>query len=380
MRTLAVCKNVVDPLSSKLQGLLQGLVDSQGPVMTTFDKAEDDLQRVQPELLVVVLSPEADKDLDIMRILRQLMPGYLIVVGQASDPKLILRALQCGADHYVDQVDLEAEFKAWLSRLKSKQESAAPAGHLLAVLGSSGGVGASTLAVNLATVLAKSHGKAILLDLNPGRGDLAALLDLKPPFSLADLCLNVTRLDRAIFEKMLVRHDSGVHLLGAPLMFGDTRVVSAQGVTQALALARIVFPVTVVDLEDCFHEEQAATLRQASKVLLLARLDFTSLRNARRILDHFQELDLDCRQVKVVINRSGQPNELPAAEAEDALGLELSHFIPDDAKTLNGANNTGIPAVLKEPAAKVSQSMVQLAAKLGFERRGKSAKLAAAAC
>jgi len=251
-------------------------------------------------------------------------------------------------------------------------------GTIAVVVGAKGGVGASTLAVNLATVLAKTHGKAALLDLNPGRGDLAALLDLKPQFSLADLCLNVTRLDRAIFEKMLVRHASGVHLLGAPLMFGDTRVVSAQGVTQALAIARNVFPVVVVDLEDCFHEEQAVTLREASKILLVARLDFTSLRNARRILDHLQDLAMDPKQVQVVINRFGQPNELPVAEAEYALGQELHHFIPDDPKTINGANNTGIPAVLKEPAAKVSRIITDLA-KVMFERRSQPPALAGAA-
>lgn len=377
MRTLVACRNVADPLSGKLRGLLRGLVDSQGPEVVGFDGAEGALRAGQPELLVIVISPDSDRGLEMVRMLRRYMPGHLMVVGEASDPKLILRALQCGADHYVDQLDLETELKAGLRRLKYKQESVAPAGNLLAILGSSGGVGVSTVAVNLATVLAKSHGKAILLDLHPGRGDLAALLDLKPPFSLADLCLNVTRLDRAIFEKMLVRHHSGVHLLGASVIFGDTRVVSAQGVTQALAMARNVFPVTVADLEDCFHEEQAATLRQASKILLLARLDFTSLRNARRILDHFHELDIDRDRVMVVINRSGQPSELPVEEAEGALGLELAHFIPDDAKTLNGANNTGIPVVLKAPAAKVSQSITQLAKKLDFERRGQPACLSA---
>src|SRR5205814_8955490 len=111
----------------------------------------------------------------------------------------------------------------------------------------------------------------------------------------------------------------GVHLLGAPQTFGDTRVVGAHGVTQALAMARKTFPIVVVDLEDCFHEEQLVTLRQATGILLVARLDFTSLRNARRILEHLQELDIPRYQVKVVINRAGQPNELPLAEAEEAL-------------------------------------------------------------
>jgi pilus assembly protein CpaE len=360
--------DVLDPISTQLRALLRRLVDRQGPITSSFDKAEESLRQVQPELLVVVLSPNPDSGLDMVRVLRRHLAGHLLVVGQASDPKLILRALQLGADHYVDQVDLEGELNAAVARLKFKQEATAPTGRLLALLGSSGGVGTSTLAVNLATVLAKTHGKVVLLDLNPGRGDLAALLDLKPQFNLADLCLNVARLDRTIFEKMLLRHASGIHLLGAPLMFGDTRVVSAKGVAQALEIARKTFPVVVADLEDCFHEEQTVTLCQATSVLLVARLDFTSLRNARRILDHVQEMGIARHQVKLVINRSGQPNELPVTEAEQALGQKLAHFVPDDPKTVNGANNAGIPAVLKEPAAKVSLSMTQLAQSV-FERR-----------
>src|SRR5258706_561520 len=75
------------------------------------------------------------------------------------------------------------------------------------------GSGSSTLAVNLATALAKDHKSCLLLDLNLGAGDLAALLDLKPTHTLADLCRNSTRMDQAIFERSLVRHSSGILLL-----------------------------------------------------------------------------------------------------------------------------------------------------------------------
>src|SRR6266446_548007 len=108
MRTLLVSMNVLAPVSSKLRGLLRALVDHQGPVTAAFDKAQESLVQVQPELLVVVLPAEVDKGLEMVRTLRRGMPGYLLVVGPASDPKLILRALQFGADHYVDHADLDA--------------------------------------------------------------------------------------------------------------------------------------------------------------------------------------------------------------------------------------------------------------------------------
>jgi pilus assembly protein CpaE len=220
--------------------------------------------------------------------------------------------------------------------------------------------------------LARDHKRCGLLDLKPGRGDLAALLDLKPTFTLADLCLNLERLDRAMFERVLAQHPSGVHLLGSPQVFGGTRVVTPKGVTQALNLASRLFPYVVVDLEDCFHEEQVVVLHRAAVVLLIIRLDFTSLRNARRILDHLQELEIPAAQVRLVANRYGQANELPQDEAEAALGVRISHCVPEDPKTINGANNTGIPAVLKAPSAKVSQSIAHMSRQLLERRRPES--------
>jgi pilus assembly protein CpaE len=368
MRTVVVSGNSLDAVSSRLRDVLRTKVDDQGPTVAAFDDVDAHLAQAQPEMVAVVLSPDPERGLDVLRKVRRAMSGYVLAVGQTSEPKLILRALYEGADHFLDEAELETGLEAVLIRLRSKEDVQPPSGRLIAVLAASGGSGASTLAVNIATVLAKDQGKCALLDLKLGRGDLAALLDLKPTFHLADLCLNVTRLDRSMFEKMLVAHPSGVHLLASPQVYGDIRLVTPQGVGQALAQARRSFGHVVADMEDCFHEEQVLTLQQASAILLVCRLDFTSLRNARRILEHLSRLGMPPNHVKLVVNRQGQSNELPVAEAEEALGGGKAHCIPDDPKTINGANNTGIPVVLKSPSAKVSQSIAQLARSV-VERR-----------
>jgi pilus assembly protein CpaE len=250
MHTLLVAQNLLDGLCTQLRALLRSRLDSQGPQTAAFESFERGSVPPAADLTVVVLHPDVERGLEVLAHLRHGASRHVLAVGHVSDPKIILRALQSGADYYLDEEELETSFDAGLARLKVRQESQAPNGRLLAVVSASGGTGASTLTVNVATVLAADEQKCALIDLKPGRGDLASLLDLKPQFTLADLCLNVTRLDRAMFDKMLVRHASGVHLLGAPQMFGDVRVVTAQGVSQALQLARTHFPCVVVDLED----------------------------------------------------------------------------------------------------------------------------------
>ncbi|MCI0379311.1 MAG: hypothetical protein L0215_17005 [Gemmataceae bacterium] len=370
MRSLVVSPTAQEPVCLKVRELLRAHVDPQGPLAASFANVERVLLQAQPQVVVVVLSPQPDRGIEILRQLRRLSSGHVLAVGQATDSRLILRALQEGADHYLDEADLESGLEAVLSRWQDRSETANGAlGQVLGVLACAGGSGASTLAVNLAAAVARDFGACGLIDLKPGRGDLAPLLDLKPGFTLADACLNVGRLDRAMLEKMLARHPSGVQLLGAPQMFADIRVVSPQGVDQALTMARRLFPQVLVDLEDCFHEEQLVAFRQAKDVLLVCRLDFTSLRNARRILEYLRDQGIS--RIHCVINRYGQPGELPKDEAEDALGAKMLHYVPDDPKTINLSNNLGVPAVLKYPNSKVAQSIVQLARQLCERRKEK---------
>src|SRR5581483_870541 len=201
---LVVSANLVDAVTSRLRGLLQAKVDAQGPATVDFTDVGTRLAQVQAQVIVVVLAPDPDVGLDVIGSVRRQTTGYILAVGPA-DPRLILQALREGADHYLDEAELETGIDAAVSRWQGRGEVTAPSGRLIAVLAASGGSGASTLAVNVAAALARGQERCALIDLKPGRGDLAALLDLKPAFHLADLCLNVARLDRAMFEKMLVR-------------------------------------------------------------------------------------------------------------------------------------------------------------------------------
>jgi pilus assembly protein CpaE len=376
MRGLVVSHTGLEPISSRLREGMRPHLEHPGAAVASFGNLERMLLQVQPQVVAVALAPQPERGLEALRQLRRLFSGHILAVGQVVDPKLILKALQEGADHFLDEGDIDSGLPAILGRWQDRKEALGPLAPLMAVLASCGGCGASTLAVNLAAAVARDFGTCGLIDLKPGRGDLASLLDLRPSFSLADLCQNAVRLDRAMFEKSVIEHASGVHLLGSAQSFKATRAIHAQAVDQILALARRTYPQVVVDLEDCFHEEQVLALRQAKDIVLVCRLDFTALRNARRILDHLRELDIPHAVVRCVVNRRGQPGELPVNEAEDALGNKLTYFLPDDAKTINQANNLGIPAVIRYPSAKVSQQMVKLA-RDWCERRHNGAPLAA---
>ena len=101
-------------------------------------------------------------------------------------------------------------------------------------------------------------------------------------------------------------------------------MVKPDGVGLALTFARASFPFVVVDLDHSFREEQWVVLRQSDVILIVLRLDFSSLRNARRAIEHLEAQGVGRDKLRLVVNRYGQPQEVPAAKAEEALGLKVA--------------------------------------------------------
>jgi pilus assembly protein CpaE len=314
------------------------------------------------DLVVVALSPDPERGLAAVARLRATVTSPVIAVGPGSDPRLVLRAVRAGAADFIDEQDVGTELTAALGRIRGALVRLPEPARTIAVLSPSGGRGASTVAANIATTLAAKGGSALLVDLKLRNGDLAALLDLKPAHDLAELCQNVEHMDRTLFERSLTPHESGVKLLAPPRWIPDAAFVTPDGVGLVIGLAKSVFPYVVMDVDNTFAPEQVLALREADVIVLVMRLDFASLRNAKRAIEYAAHVGIDRDKIRVVVNRYGQAKELPAARVEEALGVKIAHFVPEDQKTVNRANNNGIPVVRESPSARVSKSLMTLAA------------------
>jgi pilus assembly protein CpaE len=317
------------------------------------------LTATETEIVVVVLAPDTERALAAVRNNRSKTRAPILLVGPTSDTKLVLRSLREGANEFLDQADLKAELVAALQRLSA----VAPKGRIVVVLSGSGGCGCSTVAVNLAVALARDHQASALVDLKLEAGDLTALLDLKPEYSIAELCKNVRRLDASLLDGCLIPHSSGVQLLAAPARAADAAFVTQDGVNEVLSVVAHRFPFVVVDLGNTFRTAHALLL-QADSILLVLRFDFTCLRNTRAALDFFKDIGVPAGKVQIVANRYGQPNEISSGAVDEALGVKVAHYVPEDAKTVNRANNNGVPVLLQSPSAKVSRAIAEIATSL----------------
>ncbi len=341
--------------------------------VVSLDVAADRASRLIPELILFVLSDDPMPGLKALReTQRTLSNAHILAVGPATDAKLVLKALHVGAAEYLDLAMLESELANSLIRWKTRQQQSTKrqaSGRVLAVLAPSGGCGGSTLAVNLSTVLAyvgtlttKAHGECGLIDLNLAAGDLEAMLNLKPLHGLGELCDRIERMDQTMFEQFLVKHASGVHLLAAPRELNDIEKVTGKVIRRVLAMARVRFPYTVIDVANAFDIEQVEALWQADTILVVMRLDYTSLRNTRRALDNLVDLGIGLERVRLVVNGYRQAKQLRLSEVEKALDMKVLECVPNDPSRVNRSINKGIPVVLHSPRAPFSKSIMDLAA------------------
>lgn len=333
--------------------------------LVPLDSTADRSGLLRPELVAIVMPADWQVGWTTLRETRSVVPhARILVLGPASDPKRILETLKQGADEFLDREAAEAEMVGALGRFQAasqRTDSGPGGGRIIAVLAASGGSGASTLAAGISTVLAQEHGQAGLIDLRLGVGDQTAMFDLRPARTLADVCDHLTRLDQSLFEQFLTRHVSGVHLLAAPIVSAEADRVTAKGVRRALALARVRFPCVVVDMSNVLSPEQVEVLWQADQILLVARLDYTSVRNTRRAIDAMAEIGINRDRMRLVLNACGQRRQLELEQAEMAIGMKAAQCIPYNAAVVHGAVNHGEPVVLRRSFSRINKNIRALA-------------------
>jgi pilus assembly protein CpaE len=319
-------------------------------------------RRLACELVLVHVSPLVPESLDALRWYAREPESIVVAVGPLDDPMFILGVMREGADEYVGETEVDSELEMTLLRLR-KRGLPRTSGTLLGVIGATGGSGATSVVTNLAVSLAQRKKRVGLVDLRIAADDIRLLLDLKPQYTLADLCQNYQRMDSSMLQQSLVRHESGLHLLAAAPDRHEHPVVHAHGVNKVLNHLQILFSHTVVEIDRRLDEEQRPAITSADALLVVTRLDMVSLHHTQRILDQLDRMNFPIEQVGIVVNRLGQPKDLSTKRAEMVLPCRFFHLIPNDPKRMNLSLNKGVPVVLDKPYCRLARSLAQLAEK-----------------
>jgi pilus assembly protein CpaE len=285
----------------------------------------------------------------------------VIVVGPRKDADLIIRAMREGAKEFVLAGEDDALRTALRDQVKPPRVSGL--GAVCAVFPAKGGVGATTLATNLAGSLQCAGDRTCLLDLNLSMGDVLAFLDLSDGYSISDLVRNMGRTDRALLDATLLRHGSGVHVLAQSHRIEDADHVDASAIASLLGFLRQHYAAVVIDGLRSFDDLSVAAIDASDTVVLVLTQEVPAVRDAKRCVDLFRRLGCE-HKLRVVVNRF-QRSEIDRDVIADALGLPVSATVGNDYRSVVRCVNKGRLLLEEVPRVPLTRDVEALGALLG---------------
>jgi pilus assembly protein CpaE len=267
--------------------------------------------------------------------------GVVIVAGKL-DPAVMLEAMRAGVTEWVTEPIVPKDLVAAVERLLELAPTQAT-GELYAVIGAKGGVGATTVAVNVATALASTRKSTLLIDLHPAGGDAALFLGAEPRFSVLDALDNTHRLDEAYLKGVVVKTAAGPDLLASPERFTPV-AIEPRRVRAVVQFAMRCYRFVVIDVpraDACVDE----TLGLAANITVVATQELAAVRSASRMAAMLRQRH-GAERVYVVVNRYDRAAEIPSEDLERAVGAPIGHKFPSNYRLAIDALNKGRPVVV----------------------------------
>ena len=350
--------------------LMKLSLESEGFQVSTASSAFEALrviQTEQPDLIVLdVMMP----DMDGVQMLRHLrsqpttsdVPVIFLTAKTQLDDKIA--GLRAGADDYITKPadPREVAARVQVLMLRSKRIPAAKQGRVVAVIGAKGGVGASTIALNLAVALARKQTSALLIDLRPNAGTLAWQLKSPVRCSLADLVtLPVDQLDSRQIEKSLVVHPSGLRMLFSPpasFRLSELPVANVGALVRgASALADVIF----LDLPHLISPASREALRCSNMALLVLGTDPLTIACAEQALSLLEGCGLAGEAVAlIIVNRAPTVAALSIGEIERKLQRTCLGMMPLAQEELAAGERQGAPLALSTAQTMATMALQEL--------------------
>jgi pilus assembly protein CpaE len=235
-------------------------------------------------------------------------------------------------------------------------------GKIITVFGAKGGVGASTIAVNLAISLVDAKTRVCLVDADLQFGDTAVLLNLQAQRHIADLIQHLDELDADYLNTVLTAHPSGLKALLAPPRPEMAELVTAEHMKAVLDELKRAFDIVIIDSPTNFNDVNLATLDLSERVLLVTSADIPALKNARLFFDVTEALDYPKDKVVLIVNKfDKRMTNIGLKDIAEAIKHPVTRELPLDLRNCTTSANRGEPLILADRKLALSQAVFALA-------------------
>lgn len=333
--------------------------------VATFSEAALSIQRVEPNVIILELA-DIQQGADYIRLLLSRHPRTSIIVSSVEkSSEWILTAMRAGAVEYLLRPIIQQELLQALQKVGrfgfAKPVEEKQRGKIISVYYPIGGVGTTTLAVNLAASLATEGAKVALVDLNLFSGDISTFLDVNPTYTLSSVTTNIARLDANFLMTVMTRHSSGPFVLTEPVEVDEAISITPEQILRILEFLRGIFTYVIVDCGGALADCNLAIFESSNTILFTTALSLPALKNTKRYLIAMERRGFHKDRLKLIVNRYLPKADIQIKDAEKVLGYSVFQTIPNCYDDVINSINKGMPVVKLLPRSPVSKSIEALA-------------------
>jgi len=343
------------------------------------EEAVDLTGKLQPDILLMDINmPGMDGIATTERISATFPLTSIIMMSVQGEADYLRRSMLAGAREFLvkpfSSDELTASIRQVHVREKQKRgrmvipsqgggDAAANKknGKVVTLFAPKGGVGRTTLAVNLAVALAGEQRQTVtLVDGSFQFGDVGVLLNLNPKNkSIIDVVADPASTDEDLVDTTLINHSTGIKVLLAPPSPEMAELITVDQIRRMMGRLRETNDFTVVDLWPHFNDVSLALLDMSDVILTVLTLEITNIKNVRLFLEVAEQLGYGDR-LKLVLNRADSAFGIRVADVENSVGRKIDHQVVSDGRTVVYALNRGVPFVWSNSQAPVSEDILKI--------------------
>jgi pilus assembly protein CpaE len=349
---------------------IRGLLNAQShvkllDVISEGAKAPAQIQQLRPDVVLVdaLLQGRVKGPQLVQQILESKLGVPVIVLTVPQTP--VTTDPAAGIHGVLAMPFSGFELMTLISQVRKDFTASADQGgsRVISVFAPKGGVGKTTIAFNLAVALGQLDQRTVLIDGSLQFGDLRSLLKV-PADAPSILDLPTDRIAESDLSDVLWRDPSGIDILLAPPRIEMAEMVTTRDVDKVLSLLRRVYGAVVIDLSSHLNEVNLAFLDTSDIILEIVTYDSTTIHNTIAMADTFRAIGYPAAKVHYLVNRADSPGGIDPHDLERALGRVPEHRVVSDGRLVVQTNNEGVPFVLQDPTAAISQDIARTASEL----------------
>jgi pilus assembly protein CpaE len=349
MLTATIASSDLTSSAQLLAGLEQtGMIKSVVQWTVPAERMPDSATEI-PDIVFLDLARDPEPFFVFAAQLRRIRPGIKVIACSAAvplQPNLLLEAMRSGVQDFLAKpVQTEALKKILVAFLQDIHVQEFPSqDKLIVLMGAKGGVGTTTVAVNLGVQLTThAHKRTVLLDFARPMGNAHLLLDLHPKFGVRDAVESLDRLDSHFLAGLLTKHKTKLEILGGVTQPEEWQSIDVKGLDRAVNVAQNAFDVVLLDMGSQFSSDWSSILRMARMILIVAEANVPSLWTLERRLVALKGFGVEPERARIIINRWHKGDDEVLSSIQKDLSRPIFASLPNDFRKACQAVNLGTP-------------------------------------